>query len=133
MTTCSPAAASYVMRRWSLSPPRRGRTHSRYTPSWTTTVSPARASSAARLIVRRGWSGDPSEESDPVVATWNTDAMRTRPLVAAVADRLSLAAKRCRDGGAHRSLVRVGLVGQVRGVVVKDQLGAVGRSRNAVA
>ena len=42
------------MRRWSLSPPRRGRTHSRYSPSWTTTVSPAWASSAARLMVPKG-------------------------------------------------------------------------------
>jgi hypothetical protein len=28
------------------------------------------------LIVRRGWFRDPSEESEPVVATWNVDAMR---------------------------------------------------------
>jgi hypothetical protein len=31
------------------------------------------------LIVRRGWFRDPSEESEPVVATWNMDAMHANP------------------------------------------------------
>src|SRR6516164_5192182 len=58
------------MGRAALSPPRRGRTHSRYSPPWTITVSPGRASSAARLIVRNGRLAEPSAVSAPFVATW---------------------------------------------------------------
>src|SRR5215213_7603648 len=60
------------MRRRSLNPPRTGVTHSRYSPSWTRTVSPACASAAAALIVRSGALAEPSALSDPVVATWYT-------------------------------------------------------------
>src|SRR5687768_4889205 len=63
------------MRRSSLSPPRRGWTHSRYSPLCTTTVSPGRARSAARLMVRSGRSSEPSATSDPVVATWNSNGI----------------------------------------------------------
>src|SRR4051794_4828564 len=69
------------MRRRSLSPPRGGVTHSRYSPPCTTTVSPGWASAAARLIVRSGAPSEPSAESDPVVATWNTDVMACRPFM----------------------------------------------------
>src|SRR5919112_6126383 len=58
------------MRRRSLSPPRNGVTHSRYSPSCTRTVSPGWASRAAALIVRSGASAEPSALFDPVVATW---------------------------------------------------------------
>src|SRR4051794_32730263 len=68
------------MRRRSLSPPRRGTTHSRYSPAWTTTVSPGWASAAARLIVRKGLASEPSAASDPVVATWSADVMAARTL-----------------------------------------------------
>src|SRR4051812_41703669 len=64
------------MRRESLRPPCRGFTHSRYSPACTTTVSPAWAMPAARLIVRKGRSAEPSAVSDPLVATWNTTVMR---------------------------------------------------------
>src|SRR5687767_1010160 len=60
------------MRRPSLSPPRAGVTHSRYSPSWTRTVSPGLARAAARLMVRRGELSEPSPRSEPVVATWCT-------------------------------------------------------------
>src|SRR4051794_12500618 len=60
------------MRRRSLSPPRAGVTHSRYSPSWTRTVSPGSASAAAALIVRSGALAEPSALSEPVVATWYT-------------------------------------------------------------
>src|SRR6476620_10863811 len=63
------------MRRRSLSPPRGGATHSRYSPPWTRTVSPGCATAAAWLIVRNGLSSAPSAVSDPVVATWSTDVM----------------------------------------------------------
>src|SRR4029453_9626066 len=63
------------MRRSSLSPPRRGWTHSRYSPLWTTTVSPGTARCAARLMVRSGRSSEPTASSDPVVATWNSDGI----------------------------------------------------------
>src|ERR671921_885772 len=68
------------MRRRSLSPPRWGCTHSRYSPPCTTTVSPGRAIAAARPIVRNGWSSEPSAESDPVVATWSSAGI-SAPLV----------------------------------------------------
>src|SRR5665811_889836 len=38
--------------------------------------SPARARSAAWLIVRKGRRCDPSEESEPVIATWNKNVIR---------------------------------------------------------
>src|SRR4051812_4914653 len=72
------------MRRWSLSPPRRGTTHSRYSPPWTTTVSPGCATAAARLIVRNGPSSDPAAASEPVVATWSTELMACRDLLSGV-------------------------------------------------
>src|SRR6185295_16042697 len=67
------------MRRESLRPPARGCTHSRYSPPWTTTVSPGCATPAARLIVRNGRSSVPSAVSEPLVATWSTDAIRSSP------------------------------------------------------
>src|SRR4051812_32713603 len=63
------------MRRRSLRPPRRGVTHSRYSPAWTATVSPGCATAAARLIVRNGLSSEPSAVSDPVVETWSVNVM----------------------------------------------------------
>src|SRR4051812_39757307 len=66
------------MRRRSLRPPRRGVTHSRYSPPWTMTVSPGRASAAARLIVRKGSASEPAPVSDPVVATWRVDVIARR-------------------------------------------------------
>src|SRR5689334_25377468 len=67
------------MRRASLRPPARGRTHSRYSPPCTRTVSPARATPAARLMVRNGRSAVPSASSAPEVATWSTEPMRSSP------------------------------------------------------
>src|SRR3954447_325863 len=60
------------MRRRSLSPPRTGATHSRYSPSWPRAVSPGCASAAAALIVRSGAPSEPSSLSEPALATWYT-------------------------------------------------------------
>src|SRR3954468_23500775 len=72
------------MRRRSLSPPRAGVTHSRYSPSWTRTVSPGSARAAAALIVRSGALAEPSALSEPGGGAGGRGRRRARGAVGGV-------------------------------------------------